>query len=130
MRRKSMNILMSKGAKWIWKDQVEIEINQYIEFKHEFVLDNLIGEDCELFISVDSDYSVWINGKLIGFGQYDDYPNYKVYDILLAANSLKCGKNTLCVLAYYQGASSHQYIVGEPCLIYSLNTGSREIVSG
>lgn len=34
-----------------------------------------------LYISADSNYAVYINGKLLYAGQYPDYPDYKVYDV-------------------------------------------------
>lgn len=115
------------NASWIYHEFDNTEINQYFEFRREFCIEELPSEDAELFISVDSDYAVWINGVFVNCGQYDDYPDNKVYDILQINNILKPGKNIICIMTYYQGVDSFQYIKGEPGLIYALKIGDTVI---
>src|SRR3990172_7455149 len=109
----------NSGAEWLWIPEEEHLPNQYAQFRHEFILDGPADGKAKLFISADSDYAVWLNGELAGFGQYDDYPDDKVYDALSVDAMLRPGRNILCVSVYYQGEGSSQYIKGDPGLIYS-----------
>ena len=114
-------------AKWIWIDGKRI-INQYVDFYREFTVDT-INENAEIFISVDSEYALSINGVMLGSCQYDDYPNQKVYDTYQIGKFLKHGKNILEIGAYYQGESSFQYSVGEPGLWFVIKNGNQTINS-
>ncbi len=116
-------------ALWVWNDGGRDEVNQYVEFRHEFTLEH-VDETASLFISVDSEYAVWINGAFADAGQYDDYPEHKAYDCLHVGHLMRPGKNVLCILAYYQGENSFQYVQGNPGLIYRLVTGSFAVCSG
>lgn len=117
------------GASWIWPAGFGDEPNQYVEFRHEFVLAET-SECAQLHISVDSNYAAWVNGEFVGFGQYHDFPNDKVLDSLDVSPKLRAGSNTLCILAYYQGEESFQYLKGRPGLLYSLTAGPEIAVSG
>lgn len=124
-----MTGLVQSGASWIWTEMNEAAVNQYVQFRHEFNLDEPDAH-AKLLISADTDYAVWINGRFVGCGQYSDYPEKKTFDELSVAEMLSTGRNVLCILAYHQGASSSRYIKGKPGLIYSLNLGDRSVVSG
>jgi len=116
-------------ARWVWPAEHRGEINQYMEFRHEFVLDQPIRQ-AQLVISADSDYTVWINGEFVDCGQYSDYPDKKTYDRLTLVNGLRPGTNVLAVLVYYQGQDTSTYVHGRPRLLYSLKGGPDNIVSG
>ncbi|WNQ09894.1 alpha-L-rhamnosidase C-terminal domain-containing protein [Paenibacillus aurantius] len=116
-------------SKWIWNEGSRDEVNQYVEFRHEFLLPEAPAST-RLYLSVDSEYAVWINGTFADTGQYDDFPQNKAYDELSVGPWLREGKNVLCILAYYQGQNSFQYIKGSPGLIYSLEAGSLTVRSG
>ena len=61
-------------AKWIWSSY-DGEPNQYIIARADF---SAGSGGCALKISADSQYAAYINGELAAFGQYADYPEYKV----------------------------------------------------
>lgn len=127
-----MNIFNELKAEWVWLPQDEEIINQYVDFRHEFFLDKVSGmpeEEGLLYISIDTEYAVWINGVFVDCGQYDDYPDRKSYDVLDVRNHLKVGQNVLCILGYYQGENSFQYIKGRPGLVYSLKVNQNKFVS-
>lgn len=117
------------GAKWIWPAEPSGDINQYLEFRHEFELAE-ICKDSKIYISVDSEYAVWVNGQFVHCGQYHDFPDDKTYDTLDLSGKLTAGKNTLCIIAYYQGEGSFQYLHGDPGLVYALVSGCTSVVSG
>ena len=108
------------GASWIWIKANEQDVNQYVEFRQEFIIKELPNKDVDLFISADSNYAVWINGVFVNCGQFNDYPDSKTYDTLAVGKLLKCGKNVIGVLAYYQGRTSFSYLKGEPGLLFAL----------
>lgn len=93
--------------------------DQYADFMTELTL-KTAPATAQLMISVDSDYSVWINGKWVDAGHYDDFPAHRTHDILDVAEYLQAGMNRIAVTAYYQGKGSHQYITGAPGVIYAL----------
>lgn len=117
------------GAVWIWPASTASNPNQYVQFRQEFALDS-VSDTATLHISIDTDYAVWINGQLAGFGQYDDYPECKTYDSLSVAKYLRTGRNTIAVLGFYQGVDSFQYIVSTPGLVYALETAGSTVCSG
>ena len=74
-----MDIFRQNGAKAIWLNE-ERSVNSYASFQAEFEYD---GCDAVQFsIATDTKYELYINGHLAGFGQYEDFPREKVYDIL------------------------------------------------
>lgn len=128
-----MDIFKQLGAEWIWLAQENDVINQYVDFRHEFILDHpeeLSETEGLLYVSIDTEYAVWLNGTFIGFNQYDDHPNNKSYDVLSVKEHLVSGKNVLCILGYCQNQNSFQYIKGRPGLVYALSAGAAGIVSG
>ena len=128
-----MNIFRAHKAEWIWLSQEQEIINQYVDFRQEFHINNIdeaTESDCQLYISVDTEYAVWINGNFVECNQYDDFPNNKSYDVIDVKRFLREGSNVLCIQGYYQGEGSFQYIKGRPVLIYVLKTGREIIASG
>ena len=71
---------MIETSKWIWAD-CEYSVNQYADFLLEFDLEK-VDENAILEISVDGEYTAYINDGFAGCGQYHDYPFGKSYDTL------------------------------------------------
>ena len=63
-------------SKWIWPTATH-RADEYAEFLCEC---DFFGKGAELYISSDSNYTVYVNGSLAAFGQYADFPYMKVYD--------------------------------------------------
>lgn len=107
--------LMDRTGYWIWTDYEEV--NQYVQFLHKFEYKESCNNNISalsLRISADSQYAVWINGVLAGYGQYADYPSYKVYDTIEIGNLLKSEMNTIAILGYCQNEDSSVYKKGKP----------------
>ncbi len=109
---------MIYNAKWIWAD-CSYEVNQYADFIAKINIDK-VSQNAIMQISADTEYVVWINGQFAGCGQYDDYPDCKVFDTLHIGSLLKEGENRICVTAYYQGEASLQYAKGAPAVCFAL----------
>ncbi len=115
--------LNQTDAYWIWPARVGNEANQYIDFRQDFDLDR-IDPSAELLVSADSNYAAWLNGELVDFGQYGDFPDRKTYDRLPIGQYLRAGSNSLRITAYYQGVESFQYVKGPPGVIFALRSGA------
>lgn len=115
-------------AEWIWLEDIE-KVNAYATFIDTVSADPAAGR-CTLYISVDTNYALYINGELNEFGQFADYPFDKVYDVLDITAALKAGENEVEIRCWHQGDDSST-IRGETAgLIYVLtqekDTGSGE----
>lgn len=106
-----------KNARWIWQNTCP-QADEYVRFYDEF---EAAGGEVTIDISSDSNYALYLNGKLESFGQYADYPHYKVYDsVRLHAVP---GKNTLEIVVWYYGADSSTYTLGKAGLLYEIRQG-------
>ncbi len=127
--------LFSESCKWIWTDATESDYNQYAQFVDFFyAAENDAAQLCyEIHISADSQYAIWLNGCFAGFGQYADYPEYKIYDTIDITPYVREGKNKLCILGYYQGRPcSVYYGHGKPGVLFDIvqtsPDGGQEVV--
>ena len=103
-------------AKWIWIHG-ENKPDEYAEFIFDFD-----GEEkgaYKLYLTADSNYNVYLNGKLVGFGQPTDYPQYKIYDEFSLAD-VKKGKNQIKIFAWYYGEDTQTYIKDDAGAIFEL----------
>ena len=104
-------------SKWIWP-VAEARPDEYAEF-YEVV--DFYGKSAELYISSDSNYTVYVNGSLAAFGQYADFPYIKVYDRLDISRYMRQGKNVVAFRVWYYGIdTASTYYPGRAGLIYSL----------
>ena len=103
-------------AKWIWIHG-ENRSDEYAEFIFEF--DGDLDRKYSFFITADSNYNVYLNGVLIGFGQPTDYPHYKIYDKFTFDNVQK-GTNCVRVVVWYYGEDSQTYIKDDAGAIFEL----------
>lgn len=114
-----------KNAKWIW-GSAEARPDEYSEFLEELTVS---GREAFLYISADSNYAVYMNGALCGFGQYADFPHDKVYDKIDLSKYMRRGKNVLAVRVWYYGiVDSSTYYPGKAGVIYSLYVDGEERV--
>lgn len=112
------------GARWIWRAG-GCRADEYVDFLCCF--DSLGDGPCRLNISADSDYNVYINGALVAFGQYADYPAQKVYDSIDVTSAVQRGRNRMIIRVWYYGVDSQTYIRGEAGLIFALEQAGRAL---
>ena len=103
-------------AKWIWR-QGEYGADEYAEF-YDTV--NYSTGKIILKISCDSNYAVYIDEKLSAFGQYADYPWYKIYDTIDLTEKVKSGKNNVKIVVWYYGENFSTYYKNRPGLWYEI----------
>ena len=110
-------------SKWIWPKR-EYGADEYAEF-HDTV--NHCGGKISIKISCDSNYAVYIDEKLVAFGQYADYPWYKVYDTIDLTESVRLGKNNVKIIVWYYGENFSTYYKNRPGLWYEICENSKLI---
>ncbi|MBQ3020396.1 MAG: family 78 glycoside hydrolase catalytic domain [Clostridia bacterium] len=113
-------------TQWIWLDK-KAEPDEYGAFYDEFFIPGTDG--AKIKISVAGDYNLYLNGKLIAFGQYADYAHYKVYDEIDISSYLQTGKNELYIVVWYIGESFSTYRDCGVGLWYELVDGKGKIIS-
>lgn len=104
------NNIIRKSSFWIDK---MVDVNQYVQFIDFFTIENA-NEDFILNIRADSQYIVWLNGSLVGFGQYADYEHYAVFDSYPISSFLHEGTNKIAILGYHYGEDCQVYRLGTP----------------
>jgi len=112
----------------MWDPRVP-QCNAYVRFLHRFSISSP-PPAATLAISADSNYGVWINGSVAGFGQYADYPHYKIFDSLEVSRLLRPGANTIAILGYHLGENCSVYTIGQPGVVFSLTAGDALLTAG
>lgn len=105
------------NSKWIWQNNKD-NADEYVQFVDLFQVENV--DEVFMNISADSNYTVWVNEKLVSFGQYSDYPHYKVYDSFELSEFLVLGDNKLAVICWYYGKDSQVYFKNKAGLLYEV----------
>lgn len=110
-------------AKWIWIHD-DNKSDEYAEFIFDF--DGKKKNKYRVYITADSNYNVYINGKLAGFGQASDYPQYKIYDEF-SIDNVSEGKNRIKVVVWYYGEDTQTYIKDDAGAIFELRENDETI---
>ncbi len=104
------------ASEWIWK-QGPVVYDDYAEFCGDFSANP--GREVHLNISADSNCNVYINGELVFFKQYTDYPHYKMYDHV-DITQFCGGKNELLIRVWYYGKDNASYYCSAPGLLFEI----------
>ena len=105
-------------AQWIWRAE-EAGRDEFCDFLDRVTVPAGEGR-YYLTISSDSNYTVWLGGQLAAFGQYADYPHYKICDRVEITDLLSSGEVRLAATVWYYGIDSSTYRRGEAGLIYEI----------
>ena len=106
-------------AKWIWQNR-ENTPDEYVEFSFRFAMPK--NRQAVMNIAADSNYVLSINGKVAAFGQYADYPDYKVYDSVDVSAYLQ-EDNEVSLLVWYYGIDTQTYIKDNAGVIFEIKSG-------
>ena len=113
-------------SKPIWIDK-QFQIDEHAQFLVEYFYDS--GK-VDFFICADSDYILYVNGKVAAFGQYHSYPNVLYYDKIKIDRYLKKGNNVIAVEVWHYGADSFVHADAKTGLIFEMtNNGETVVVS-
>ncbi len=116
---------MFKNADWIWHKN-DASPDEYVDFKLSFNADT--KKSYTLNLSCDTNYAVYKGELLVAFGQYGDYPDYKVYDSVSLDSFVTNGENELVIKVWYVGVNSQTYIKKPAGLIFRLDEDGKEIL--
>ncbi|MCQ2435442.1 MAG: hypothetical protein MJ101_00900 [Clostridia bacterium] len=105
-----MDRLPYKKARWIWENDAP-QPDEYAEFAVSFRA--TAGKKQTFLISADSDYTLYINGVLAGFGQYACYPDDKYGDELDITPHVRDGDNDVLLTVWYEGVDFMTYTKGK-----------------
>lgn len=94
----------------------------------EFCLDTCAPRAAEytLYVAADSEYNIYLDGALVGFGQYADYPGRIVYDTVVLGMSR--GEHRLRILAWHYGTDSFTHVSRPAYLLFCLKNDLGEVV--
>lgn len=112
---------------WIWENSDNQE-DEYAEFKASFEAN--AGDDVRIFISCDTDFVLFLNGAVVGFGQYPDYPHYKIYETFDVSAQVRSGENLVAIEAYHGGPCSTHYLGKSGLVFYAERNGKTVLESG
>ncbi len=115
-------------AQWIW-NQAPARPDEFCDFLTSFDVPAADGARYFLSIAADSNYTVWLGGQLAAFGQYGDFPHYKVYDRVEITEHVQAGNNRLLVTAWYYGVGSSTYAVGEAGVIFEVTDEAGNVLA-
>ncbi|HWP30759.1 MAG TPA: alpha-L-rhamnosidase C-terminal domain-containing protein [Fimbriimonadales bacterium] len=119
---------MFKAAKWVWDSEKTVgEWNYYTAFRKPFVL-NSTPSKADLYITADSQYWVWVNGKRVGSGPIRSFPNPWYYDSYDIRNYLKPGDNEILILAHAIGVGTFRYIPAPSGVIAEIQADGKPII--
>lgn len=98
-----------RRARWIWPAYQFESTNTYAEFRHDFQL-AAVPKKAPLFITVDQQYVLYVNGTYAGRGPARGYQKTWPFDEIDVAPLLKKGRNWLAIKGYNAGVSTFQYV--------------------
>lgn len=114
---------MFETASWIWYAATD-EPDDYAEF---FTNVSYGGGKAELCLSVDSDYTLWINDEYVASGQYGDFEHYKIYDVLDVTDFLREGDNRFRFLVHHCGVPTSRYRPAQAGLLFDLRIDGKAV---
>ncbi len=119
-------------AQWIWENAAPAA-DEYAEF--QAVIPTKPDAKTLLRISADSNYAVYVNGTLAAFGQYGDFPHYKVYDEVdvsaFCHGGIREGISVFSIIVWYYGTGSSVYYPGKAGVWFEIESdGKLTAVSG
>ena len=122
--------LFTQG-KWIWLADTEgknpqVCADQYVEFVDSI---DYRGEPITLYLSCDSDYTLFVNDTYLASNQYGDFEHYKIYDTLNLTPLLTLGANRLRILVHHWGVSTFRYRPAPAVVIWEAYEGERLIAA-
>ena len=91
-------------AKWIWRDIVA-KPNEFLLFRKVIKI-NYTFKEAYFYITAESNYVLYINGKYVHRGTSFSYPNQQIYDEINISHLLRKGENVIGIVVNYFGIPS------------------------
>jgi hypothetical protein len=116
-------------AEWIWDGPLAAERNAYTYFRRDFTLPAR-PSSAPAFITADSRYLLYVNGRYVGRGPVRSSPGIQSYDTYDLAPFLAAGANVVAVLVHFFGEGNEQYVLGRGALLFetAIETGAAPVL--
>ena len=103
--------MITADTAWIWDSGPQQPVNSYMYVRR--VVD-LPAEPTKVivYVSADSRYKLYVNGRLVGRGPVRSDPRWQQYDTYDLAKSLHKGKNSIAALVHHYGINTFTYHLG------------------
>jgi len=111
-------------SKWIWTT-ASAGADEYAEFKERFQNE---GGSYTFLVSVDGDYTLFVNGVYAASNQYGDFEHYKIFDEIDIAPYLRMGENEIILLVWHFGENSQRYIKAAAGAIFALTRDDKSVL--
>ena len=110
-------------AKWVWLHDEEKK-DEHVQFCDKFIYD---GGNAVIKLSCDTNYILYVNGSMAGCGQYNAYPDMRVFDTIDITKYLNQGENQLAIHVWYWGSPAMVYSVGKAGLSYTVTCDGKAV---
>ena len=90
------------AAHWIWAEGEGRESNAYYYFRRCFELSE-VPAAATIYVTGDTRYLLFINGKRVGRGAPQSKPFYHYYDDYRVEDLLQAGENCIAIIGYHLG---------------------------
>lgn len=119
--------MIFESSKWIWLKNPVAETNEYGEFVCVFEA----RPDLKTLVRIcaKSDYAFFINGKFIGFNQFADFPDEKIYDEYDVSDKIVSGKNLFAALALSKNYDTSSHIADGKGIIFEAENGGEIVLA-
>jgi len=116
--------MLDPRAKWIWINS-DPQKCEYAFFSDKF---NFYGERATFTVAAETDYILYVNGRLASFGQFAGYPFEKYFDEIDITYLCKQGVNSGELTVRYEGVSCATHIDDGAGVIFSLDIDGKNIL--
>ncbi len=110
----SDGLTVPKGAVWVGGAHPFDLHETYLNFRSDIVLAGRPGR-AVFYLSADSRYRLWVNGRFAGRGPERSWPSSMAIDERIVTNLLQPGVNHIAVQVYSPGYSHFAYVHRGAC---------------
>ena len=114
---------MFECSKAIWVDE-KFEKDCFAEFVCEYIY---VAGKVKIAVFADSDYILYVNGKMVSFGQYQGYEGLNYYDIVDLTKYLKNGKNIISFEVWRYGQPNFSHVDVKGGLIFEIDCDGKTV---
>ena len=117
-----------ENSKFIWINDTNTDT--YGEFHATFTANSSpICSSVICRLSVDGDYTLFINGKYVASNQYGDFEHYKIYDEIDLNCYIQNGENHFALLVHHFGKDSQRYKRYQAGAIFEVCSGDTVLLA-
>lgn len=132
MRNQTLLLSDLTPARWIWYPAWRVLPNTFVLFRHTFQLP-VRATSATGWISADSRYTLYVNGRRLQFGPAPCDPRHLEADPIHLTPFLRPGENVIAARVFFYGHGDGTSPLGKPGFLFRLDVeledGTRETVA-